>query len=640
MASIVVTFVAVAPLVLAAPEPAKSDVLLDSQTVGLGKSWSFPGTTTSRTLAIPVPAGLAPASITAVVNMPPLVDHGTVDVLSDDRLLDRVDLPRGSGGPVTLRIDGARIDHQVATVVLRSTLVPIQGQCLVDWRDLPMRMHDITVAYAGREAQPAVIADFLPPTLRQLTVYLPSAPSLVEIQAAAQVATAIIAEYPGEPVRVAVRPLGSGPPSADHSPALLERQVAVREQDTAATQLVGADQRRPLLVLTGHGDRLADQARLLTSNISALAVSPLAQAGPLPPRRHLSTAAVTFHDLGLTELSNVGIGRVSVVVPIDQSRLAGPAHQVRVRLHGHYTPLPSTWNGRLSVRVADREIDSWPVTGDGAIDRWIDLPDNLLDRVTTMMVTLEAVGEQAGCGLERPVSLVIDDSSEVTQHPAGYPMPAGFAALPQALLPDVRFGLTKIDMPDARRAIAIAVGLQRLTNVPLQPQVVAFDAAAAAPLPAVLIAADGGVPDSIGLPLRQVEQGELQLAVPEVRGPTTLTIRPGIAFGSLQTVSDGRRTLLVATSTGVPEQLDGILAWLDEDVLRWQQLRGDVLFKTVDRPPVMVTIAIDTVTPTTEHASHSLKFASYGAAAILAVAAAAVVVWRRLTVAGRRRRAP
>ena len=67
---------------------------------------------------------------------------------------------------------------------------------------------------------------------------------------------------------------------------------------------------------------------------------------------------------------------------------------------------------------------------------------------------------------------------------------------------------------------------------------------------------------------------------------STLTLDPGLRFGSLQTVVDGGRTVLVATSNGAAAQLDSLLAWLDADSRRWSKLNGAAIIQAPDRPPV------------------------------------------------------
>jgi len=74
----------------------------------------------------------------------------------------------------------------------------------------------------------------------------------------------------------------------------------------------------------------------------------------------------------------------------------------------------------------------------------------------------------------------------------------------------------------------------------------------------------------------------------EETAESTLTLDPGIQFGSLQTVFDGKRSLLIATSNGAAGQLDELLRWLTSDPARWSKLRGNVVVAVAGREPEMV----------------------------------------------------
>lgn len=617
-----------APLAHAAP--LRADAVLGLPTTGLGTAVSFPGLRSTQTLAIPVPAGLVPTAVEARVEMPPAIARGTIDVFSDERLLGRVELPSGVDARVSLPLIGALVEEGIAVISLRALLVPVEGQCVLDWRDPPLRLVDAAVAYRGEEAQPAAIANFLPPVLQTLTVYLPSEPSPAETQAAVQVSTAVVAHYRPQPVRVQVGELPPGEPRPDHAPGLLERQVAVREGGEG--QLTLLDNGAPLLLLSGENGQLTDQVRLLTSDLSALAVTPRAAAANFEAPPQLPPTAQTLGQLGQGQLSATSIGQVSVTFGIDQTRLGRSARNVRVHLEGNYTPLPSSLNGRIAVSVGGQEIDSWPVAPDGLISRWVTVPDTLLGRFTTMTVTLQTVGQSTGCGLDQPVTLVISERTEVRSDTAAPPVPGGFASLPQALMPRLLFGLKDGGIADARRAVQIATGLQRLTPVPLAPELRDFDTAAAGTDPVVLIAASGGIPDSVRLPLTRVEESTLDVAVEGQSQSSRIVVYPGIAFGSLQVAFNGGRTVLAATSTGDPGDLDAILRWLEDDPTRWVRLGGDVVFQTGGRLPVTLSIAVEA--PLAQQQAQSST--AVRAVAIVAAALAAAGLGAALVVLVRR----
>ena len=109
------------------------------------------------------------------------------------------------------------------------------------------------------------------------------------------------------------------------------------------------------------------------------------------------------------------------------------------------------------------------------------------------------------------------------------------------------------------------VGLQRLSVVPLLTKVMPVDEALASEEPAILISADGWKYDSVTLPVSSRDRSLTLVGLGKDDAETTLTLNKDIRFGSLQTVFDGRRSLLVATSNGAPAQLDDLLRRLSSD---------------------------------------------------------------------------
>lgn len=563
-----------------APAPAAGDVPLPLSEIGMGSALTFPGQQFERSLALPLLPGLAPTALTGTIQLPPHVARGTLEVHSGTRLLDRVEVPQDPRAPVRLSLAGAEQENNAITVTLTSSLVSEPGTCVTDWLGRPMTLSDAAVDYFGAEQQPATVAEFLPPVLRQLTVYLPATPSETESAAALSLTTALVARYHGQPLTVRVRPVQAGAAVPDHAPGLLERQIEIAESPDAGLRVSGGEQ--PVLRISGNGSALEDQIRLLTSDLTRIAITSGATAVGLPRAPQLAPESTTLLALGETQLSATAIGSVSVDIGLDQTRLGRASRDIRVRLLGNYTPLPNTLNGNITVTAGPRYIDSWPVDASGRIERWIDVPDEVLGRYTTLTVTFHQTGLTHGCGLEQPVTLTIDPDSEVTSASAAPPVPAGFGALPQALLPEFQVGLRAPGFTDTLRAIKILTGLQRLTAVPLRPELVGFDAAARGKKPAVLITATGDLPDSIQLPLSQDND---TLIVTDDSTKATVRIDPTTPFGSLQTTWSGGRTVVVATSTNTPEQLDRALDWLDADSRRWSRLSGSVLFQAEGREP-------------------------------------------------------
>lgn len=599
----------------APPAPAAGDVSLALSDLGMGSALTFPGQQFERSIALPLLPGMAPTALTGTIQLPPHVARGTLEVHSGTRLLDRVEVPQDPRAPVRLSLAGAEQENNAISVTLTSSLVSEPGTCVTDWLGRPMTLSDAAVGYFGAEAQPSTVAEFLPPVLRQLTVYVPATPSETESAAVLTLTTALIARYHGQPLAVDVRPVQAGAAVPDHAPGLLERQIEIAESPEAGLRVTAGAQ--PVLRITGNGSALDDQIRLLTSALTKIAITSGATAVALPQAPQLAPDSTTLLALGETQLSATAIGSVSVDIGIDQTRLGRASRDVRIRLLGNYTPLPSTLSGNITVTAGSRYVDSWPVDASGRIERWIDLPDEVLGRYTTLTVTFHQTGLTHGCGLEQPVTLTIDPDSEVTSASAAPPVPGGFGALPQALLPGFQVGLRTPGFTDTLRAVKILTGLQRLTAVPLRPELVGFDAAARGKQPAVLITATGDLPESIRLPLSQDDD---TLTVTDDSTRAAVRIDPTVPFGSLQTTWSGGRTVVVATSTEAPEHLDRALDWLNADSRRWYRLSGSVLFQTGDREPEFFDPSA--VAPSATGASIS----SDSVARMLAIAAGVLLV--------------
>jgi hypothetical protein len=121
------------PTAVGAPDdgalPAESQTL-GLQTLGTNPTISFYGVQGTETLTIPVPPGLLPAELTAIVEIPVNLRAGTLAVTQDDRTISRIPLPDADRAPVVIPLAGVAVVNNAVTLVLRSYLVPLDGYCL------------------------------------------------------------------------------------------------------------------------------------------------------------------------------------------------------------------------------------------------------------------------------------------------------------------------------------------------------------------------------------------------------------------------------------------------------------------------------------------------------------------------------
>ncbi|NLU83332.1 hypothetical protein [Rhodococcus sp. HNM0569] len=609
------------------PAPAPGTTQLGLGTLGLGEDITFRGNQDQVSLAVPVPQGLSPTALTGTVDLPANLARGWIDVVSDDRTLARVELPASptASGPITIPLTGARIDTNAVVVELRLTLLPLDGICPDDWSGRSVTLHDVAVGYDGTATNPTVVADFLPPVLEQLRVYVPPSPDAAEADGAVEAAAALVAHYGNQHPRVELRPLpADGRPDLADSP--FSRSVVILRGDEAATELVPVPEGPAALALRGDGDQLTDQVRLLTSNVSALAVDSKATAGSMDAPPELRGDGSTFADLGIGTLTSTSHGRVQVSASINQDRIGHAVRGMRVHLQGNYTPLPASQSGLITVSVGNDVLASWAADASGQIDRWVEIPDADLERNTTLDVTLETTGATTQCGLEQPITLTLLPQSQVRTDPAEGGGTSGFQALPQALEPAFDVAGSEGDFDDLARAVSIVTGLQSITTARLEPTWVPMEEAVSSERPAVLVIADGQIPDGIDLPLDASQDTTLELTYPDDGGRSTVTLGSGAQFASLQTTWDGTRQLVVADATSVPTELDRTLDWLAADPQRWPGLTGDILFTAQGREPVELSLQQQAVPPTDAGTSGVVR-AVLVSVAVLVVVGIALAIW-------------
>ena len=542
---------------------------------------TFYGDQGTAELTFPVPRGLVPLTLNATIELPVNVRSGALSVMQQERTIARVPLPTTDQAPIVIPLAGAAIADNSVTVTLRTYLVPVEGNC-VDPTN-PVRLTNAAVSFGGDEQPPATVAEFLPPILRKLTIAVPPNPERAESDAAVRLAAAVTARYGQQPTRVVVVPSSPAPPPAGP----FERQIVIAQGDDTGVALQPLPGALPNLRISGPENEVTNQTRLLTSDLNRLALSSKAVAGPLRTAPQLPGDVTTLRQLGQPVVSAVALAP-QVSLGLDQTRMGRPAKNVRVHLIGSYTPLPAGVSARLLAIVGGETIDTWQVDERGLIDRWLDVPDRLLQRYTTVGISMNVAGNTGRCGEFQPLTLTIDGDSVVESSAAEPPTPAGLQSLPQALMPRTLIGIGPETFADTVRATSIAVALQRLSALPIDTAVTGIDEALAGKLPAVIVSADGWDRSDIPLPIR-ADQGRLTVNGISPDGkPDTLTLDPELRFGALQAFYDGRRSLLVATSNGAPAQLDALLGWVSADPRRFSKLDGIALVGAPGQQPVVI----------------------------------------------------
>lgn len=595
---------------------------LSLRTVGIDSTISLYGIEGQQTLSVPVQPGLVPTELAATLVLPVNALGGTLEVSQDERIISRVPLPSDQA-PITIPLAGARIVDNAVTVLLRSYLALPDGYCVFDASN-PLRLVGTEVRYSGLERAPATVADFLPPVLQRLTLAVPSNPSRAESDAAVRLATATVARY--GPQRTEIDLISTD--GTLRPPVPLERQIIIREGEQAGVSMQGPNA-VPALLVTGPPADLGNQARLLSSDLSKLAVESSAVAGPLATVPQLPSDRTTIRQLGQPGVNATALVNPRVTVPLDQTRIGRSVTGVRVHLQGSYTPLPGGLGGQVTVSVAGETLARWATEPSGQIDRWIDVPERLVERYTNLDIAVDAAGNTGRCGEFQPITLTIDGESAVETKLASPPSPAGFQSLPQALMPRVEVGIDE-GLDNLRRAVRIVTGLQRLSGLPFDTAVVSRDDAIASTNSAIVVSADGWDDDRVTLPVTVDAEGVITVENVDGSGESsTLALDPQVGFGSLQTLYSGGRTVLVATSSNAPAELDRLLAWLDSDINRWSGLTGNAVVSMPGREPIQLTTPAVAEHVAAAAADRKMLYLAISAGALaLVVLGAAMIVLR------------
>ena len=567
--------------------PGPGDVSFPARTLGFGPSVDFRGHSDTVTLTVPVPEGLTPASLDTTAQLPPNVARGWLDVVSDGRLLTRVDLPPdGDLVPLSIPLAGVDVENDAAVISLDLHLTAADNICPEDWTSGSVQLRDGVIRYAGTPTDPAVVADFLPPVLERLELYLAEEPTDAESTLVLDLAAGVTARYSGRQVPVEVRELPPNgiPPAAD-SPFV--RQIVVREDGETGVEVGAVPGGPPALYIRGDSETLLDQGRLVNSVLSGLAVGSDVTVGTFDVPPILAPDSTTLYDLRMSGLETSGLGVADVHLFLDQAEFGRPVRDVGIDLKGSYTPLPATQGGLITVSVGDVQLDAWAADASGVIDRVVTVPNSSLGRLTDVTVALRTTGAQEQCGLQQPLTLTIDGNSRVSSTVADPPLPVGFSSLPQTLMPQLNVATAARTLVDVGRAVELVAGLQSLTTRPLDPTWMSVDDALASSAPALVVAAHGVVPDVLESKLPLVRTEDRRFEVRNADGESaSLTFGTEVDYASLQVVWDDGRTVLVATSTGVPGELDRTLDWLAAEPGRWFELEGSVLFTAPDRDPL------------------------------------------------------
>lgn len=585
----------------------------------------FASDSTPVTVTLPVPDGLRADRLTGTLATPADFRQGWLEVRADGRVVQRVDIPaqNENGIPLSVPLDGIPVADRAVTLSIASHYLPIDDRCYDRSGFAPLTLRDAAATYTGIEKQPTSPAEFLPPILRKLTIFVADPTSRADQNAALTLSTAVVNHYGNQRIDVEIDELPVGGALPDVAPAQFERTVVLGGSPDAGIGLQGTPAGAPVLRITGNETDLSAQVALFVANLDGYAAASRAIAATEVKVPEVAQDVVTLEQLKIGSLTASGLNHIAVPLEVNQTQLGRPIRDLSAHLFGTYVPLPASRSGILTVSMGDTQLASAPLDASGTFDVHASIPNNLLSRFMTLTVALDITGDFQ-CGTSDASSLTVDPRSTLETRAAVPPLPGGFASLPQTLLPTVDIGLGDNNLGDLRRANQLLVQMQEISYLPLQPRVRPLTEAASDTLPAILVAADGNLPQSVRQPLASADPALLALQGVGANTP----------YGSLQVIEQGSRTVVLATSTGESRDLDALLGWLDADPSRLAQLTGDVLIGPRDAPPFTIGVKVTDVVAQAQTDDDSgigtgTLVAIVAGTAVLAVIVVGATVWLR-----------
>ncbi|WFR72995.1 hypothetical protein P9209_03885 [Prescottella defluvii] len=116
----------------------------------------FPSDSAPVTVTLPVPDGLQARRLTGTLSTPTDFRQGWLEVRSDGRVVQRVDLPAAdeAGIPLSVPLDSLTVADRSVTLTITSHYIPIDDRCYDRSQFAPLTLRDAAVTYDGVEKQP------------------------------------------------------------------------------------------------------------------------------------------------------------------------------------------------------------------------------------------------------------------------------------------------------------------------------------------------------------------------------------------------------------------------------------------------------------------------------------------------------
>lgn len=548
--------------------------------LGLPDRLELIGANQATGVAVPVPSGVQPTTLTGQIGSVINVVQGRIEVL-DRRgiVLGTIPVP-GDLATVPFKVDISRAEvkdgQAQLNFILRDKTAAAADSCT---QPPSLALSQLAAAFSGPTPAPRTVADFLPGYLDQVLIRVGPAPTESQQQAALDLVAELTQLYRPMPVRIEVdNSDGPVPPGS----AIARRVIDIRDGGTAALTVEKPGSPGAVLAITGSGLELVQQVDLFADRRFSLAQTPSAATLSALEDRSKATNIKTFAQLGMTGEASV-LGASTLYAGFDVSKFAlGSISHAKVHLKAKYTPVVGG-EASVLIRSGSTVLATRVLDGSGVLDVTGDIPPESITSTVGLALELRYSPRQECAPANDRMTFWLDPQSTVTVTPGTHNR-GGFPVLPMAFTPDFDVA---IDSPDHLTYAAQAINLMgQQTTVALRPRLTTFAAAASAG--AGLLAVTGGSELADAGMRPPIQPGAPNTVSVNANPETDLDL--GGPLGVVQTFTHNDRKVLAISGSGDWSLVAESFNYIRGLENRWASLSGDVVATGAERHTVNLTV--------------------------------------------------
>jgi hypothetical protein len=567
-------------------------LLLPFGLLGLPSTFAMTVPTSDRSFRVELPRGLTAEEFHARAQIPIGLGTGLIELLADGRRVAVQQLREPSevlpSMPLNFPLFTDR-ETGVTEFTLRTRLGEVSDVCDQRIAVAPLLIQDAGLVVSGTFDQPNTLSEALPALLRRVYIYVDGAPTVAEATATLRLTADLAARYGALPLDIQLLTSSRSGEIPDAVDEPMTRTFVIRESATDDSIELRRSPTGPVIVMRGPADQLVSQPLVFDALVLRLVQAEQVRVERGQVRRQLQPVSRTFDELGIGSPRVSAVGRTELPVVVDLTRLRGPISAIDVRLEMSSTPLPQGESGSVTLAARGETILSQELSGSGTDIMEVRIPGRLLDRATTLEVTIDHSPQGGACAPgARPLQLQLLSTSEITAHVVAPDQRGfeGFRALPHRFQPGFDVELYPLDLSRLQSATAIMRGVQSLTSTPLLPT--AYDGArpdstadSVRARPRLIVRSSEAFHPFIGEQVHIVGPG-----IYEVRGTLDLDLELSGPLATLQSFTDINGAPVLLAHGEHDRLLHRLVTWLNEESGRWYGLDGDtVVYGGGEGPP-------------------------------------------------------